>query len=67
MTDPIYLFTLKCALLLQILQITKILNAHMDSLQWIDNNTGNKDILWSLLLLSFGRLTLSKTTDSRLF
>ena len=28
----------------QIFQITQILNSHMDSLQWIDQNSGNHDV-----------------------
>ena len=30
--------------LLQMIQIAKILNAHMDSLQWIDQHTGESDV-----------------------
>lgn len=36
-------------LYLQIQQITKILNSHMDSLQWIDQNTSKKFVnVWSI-------------------
>lgn len=38
----VYYMIIFFMLYLQIQQITKILNSHMDSLQWIDQNSSKK-------------------------
>lgn len=43
---------------LQIQQITKILNSHMDSLQWIDQNTC-KFLLYFFLFLDYMYLVIA--------
>lgn len=50
--------------LFQLQQICKILNAHMDSLQWIDQSSGT---LYISLALSFKSIKLALSKESECF